>query len=39
MNEARPPALDRDAAAELIEPLTDLVIQAGPPSSPSTVPP
>ena len=29
MNEARPPALDRDAAAELIEPLTDIVIQAG----------
>ena len=29
MNEARPPVLDRDAAAELIEPLTDLVIQAG----------
>src|SRR3954449_913235 len=29
MNEARPPALDRDAAAALIEPLTDLVIRAG----------
>ena len=29
MNEARPPALDRDAAAELIEPLTDIVIRAG----------
>ena len=29
MNEALPPALDRDAAAELIEPLTDIVIQAG----------
>src|SRR6478609_11907930 len=29
MNEARPPALDRDAAAALIEPLTDIVIRAG----------
>jgi 3'(2'), 5'-bisphosphate nucleotidase len=29
MNEARPPALDRDAAAALIEPLTDIVILAG----------
>ena len=29
MNEARPPALDRDAAAALIEPLTDLVVRAG----------
>jgi 3'(2'), 5'-bisphosphate nucleotidase len=29
MNEARPPALDRDAAARLIEPLTDIVIRAG----------
>src|ERR1043166_1027891 len=29
MNEARPPALDRDTAAALIEPLTDIVIQAG----------
>ena len=28
MNEARP-ALDRDAAAALIEPLTDIVIRAG----------
>src|SRR6185295_13313754 len=29
MNEARPPAHDRDTAAALIEPLTDIVIQAG----------
>lgn len=29
MNEARPPALDRDAAAALIEPLTGLVVRAG----------
>jgi len=29
MNEARPPALDRDAAAALIEPLTDILIRAG----------
>src|SRR5689334_2853208 len=29
MNEAHPPALDRDAAAALIEPLTDIVIRAG----------
>ncbi|KRR19770.1 3'(2'),5'-bisphosphate nucleotidase CysQ [Bradyrhizobium lablabi] len=29
MNEARPPALDRDAAARLIEPLTEIVIRAG----------
>src|SRR6478735_1084079 len=29
MNEARPPALDRDAAAALIEPLTGLVLRAG----------
>src|SRR5262245_58730711 len=29
MNEARPPALDRNAAAMLIEPLTDIVIRAG----------
>ena len=29
MNEARPPALGRDAAAALIEPLTDIVIRAG----------
>src|SRR6476619_5204266 len=29
MNEARPPALYRDAAAALIEPLTELVIRAG----------
>ena len=29
MNEARPPALDRDAAAALIEPLTDILILAG----------
>ena len=29
MNEARPPVLDRDAAAELIEPLTDIVTRAG----------
>jgi 3'(2'), 5'-bisphosphate nucleotidase len=29
MNEARPPILDRSAAEELIEPLTDLVTQAG----------
>ena len=29
MNEARPPALDRDAAAALMEPLTELVVQAG----------
>src|SRR5256885_1590177 len=28
MNEARPPALDRDAAAALIESLTDIVIRA-----------
>jgi 3'(2'), 5'-bisphosphate nucleotidase len=29
MNEAPPPALDREAAAALIEPLTDLVVRAG----------
>ena len=29
MNEARPPILDRNAATELIEPLTDIVTQAG----------
>ncbi|MEH2592085.1 3'(2'),5'-bisphosphate nucleotidase CysQ family protein [Bradyrhizobium sp. AZCC 1721] len=29
MNEARPPALDREAAAVLIEPLTEIVIRAG----------
>ena len=29
MNEARSPALDRDAAAALIEPLTGLVVRAG----------
>src|SRR2546429_3017785 len=29
MNEARPPALDREAAAALIESLTDIVIRAG----------
>jgi len=29
MNEARPPAHDRDTAAALIEPLTDIVIRAG----------
>lgn len=29
MNEARPPVIDRDAAAALLEPLTDLVIRAG----------
>ncbi|MEH2563012.1 3'(2'),5'-bisphosphate nucleotidase CysQ family protein [Bradyrhizobium sp. AZCC 2289] len=29
MNEALPPVIDRDAAASLIEPLTDLVIRAG----------
>ena len=29
MNEARPPVIDREAAAALIEPLTDLVIRAG----------
>jgi 3'(2'), 5'-bisphosphate nucleotidase len=29
MNEAVPPAIDRDAAAALIEPLTELVIRAG----------
>ena len=29
MNEARPPAIDCDAAAALIEPLTDIVIRAG----------
>jgi 3'(2'), 5'-bisphosphate nucleotidase len=29
MNEAPPPVLDRDAAAALIEPLTDIVIRAG----------
>ena len=29
MNEALPPAIDREAAAALIEPLTDLVIRAG----------
>ena len=29
MNEARPSALDRDAAAALIEPLTDILIRAG----------
>jgi 3'(2'), 5'-bisphosphate nucleotidase len=29
MNEARPPVLDRDAAARLIEPLTEIVIRAG----------
>jgi len=29
MNESRPPILDRSAAEELIEPLTDLVTQAG----------
>src|SRR5215203_6663024 len=29
MNEAPPPALDRDAAAALIEPLTDILIRAG----------
>jgi len=29
MNEARPPVVDRDAAAAFIEPLTDLVIRAG----------
>jgi 3'(2'), 5'-bisphosphate nucleotidase len=29
MNEARPPVIDCDAAAALIEPLTDLVIRAG----------
>ena len=29
MNEARLPVLDRDAAAALIEPLTDLVVRAG----------
>jgi 3'(2'), 5'-bisphosphate nucleotidase len=29
MNEVRPPALDRDAATALIEPLTDIVIRAG----------
>ena len=28
MNEAHPPALDRDAAAALIEPLTDILIRA-----------
>src|SRR5256885_16150191 len=29
MNEAPPPALDRDGAAALIEPLTDILIRAG----------
>ena len=29
MNKARPPVLDRDAAAELIEPLTEIVTRAG----------
>jgi len=29
MNEALSPVIDRDAAAGLIEPLTDLVIRAG----------
>lgn len=29
MNEARPPAIDRGAAAALIEPLTEIVIRAG----------
>ena len=29
MNEARPPAIDRAAAAALIEPLTEIVIRAG----------
>jgi 3'(2'), 5'-bisphosphate nucleotidase len=29
MNEAPPPVIDRDAAAALIEPLTDIVIRAG----------
>ena len=29
MNEAPPPAIDREAAAALIEPLTDLVVRAG----------
>src|SRR6266436_7935570 len=29
MNEALPPVIDREAAASLIEPLTDLVIRAG----------
>jgi 3'(2'), 5'-bisphosphate nucleotidase len=29
MNEARPPVLDGNAAAELIEPLTEIVIAAG----------
>jgi 3'(2'), 5'-bisphosphate nucleotidase len=29
MNEARPPVIDRDAAAALLEPLTELVIRAG----------
>ena len=29
MNEARPPALGHDAAAALIEPLTDILIRAG----------
>ena len=29
MNEAPPPAIDREAAAALLEPLTDLVIRAG----------
>src|ERR1700750_802924 len=29
MNEARPPVIDRDAAAALLEPLTDLVVEAG----------
>ena len=29
MNEAPPPALDRDAAAALLEPLTEIVIRAG----------
>src|SRR6478609_8744946 len=29
MNKATPPRIDREAAASLIEPLTDLVIRAG----------
>jgi len=29
MNEARPPLIDRDAAAALLEPLTELAIRAG----------